>query len=71
MIHLVGESIKPSKDQSFRINRNTMMEDNNAQSPGGGALASTYAGSSDSLDYTWSPADLDIDVLRLSYSARN
>lgn len=33
--------------------------------------ALAYAGSSDSLDYTWSPADLDIDVLRLSYSARN
>ncbi|KAK4840713.1 hypothetical protein QYF36_016290 [Acer negundo] len=29
------------------------------------------ARSSDSLDYTWSPADLDIDVLRLSYSAGN
>ena len=29
-------SIKPSKDQSFRINRNTMMEDNNAQGAGGG-----------------------------------
>ncbi|GMN72028.1 hypothetical protein TIFTF001_054674 [Ficus carica] len=29
-------SIKPSKDQSFRINRDTMMEDNNAQGAGGG-----------------------------------